>query len=61
LGPEGKGGEDDDSDDHDAISTRQVLAMPGAIRAMQTAGESPLKLLRRHARGDFGAISTTTT
>ena len=34
----------------------RILATPGAINAMKEAGESPLKLLRRHAHGDFGDL-----
>ena len=34
----------------------RILATPGAINAMKEAGESPLKLLRRHAHGDWGEL-----
>jgi hypothetical protein len=34
----------------------RILATPGAINAMREAGESPLKLLRRHAHGDWGDL-----
>ena len=33
-----------------------ILATPGALRVMQEAGESPLRLLKRHAHGDFGNL-----
>jgi hypothetical protein len=34
----------------------RILATPGALRVMQEAGESPLRLLKRHAQGDWGAV-----
>jgi hypothetical protein len=34
----------------------RILATPGAINAMKDAGESPLRLLKRHANGDFGNL-----
>ena len=34
----------------------RILATPGAINAMKEAGESPLKLLRRHVHGDWGDL-----
>ena len=34
----------------------RVLATPGAIRVVKGAGESPLRLLKRHAHGDFGDL-----
>jgi hypothetical protein len=34
----------------------RILATPGALRVMKEAGESPLKLLRRHVHGDFGDL-----
>ena len=34
----------------------RILATPGAITAMKEAGESPLRLLKRHAHGDFGDL-----
>ena len=34
----------------------RILATPGALRAMQEAEESPLRLLKRHAHGDFGNL-----
>jgi hypothetical protein len=32
------------------------LATPGAINAMKEAGESPLRLLKRHVHEDFGDL-----
>jgi len=34
----------------------RILATPGALRALREAGESPLRLLKRHAHGDFGNL-----
>ena len=34
----------------------RILATPGAINAMKAAGESPLRLLRRHVHGDWGDL-----
>jgi hypothetical protein len=35
----------------------QVVATPGAIAALQEAGQQPLALLRRHQAGDWGDLS----
>jgi hypothetical protein len=34
----------------------RILATPGALRAMEEAGENPLRLLRPHAHGEFGDL-----
>lgn len=34
----------------------QIVATPGAIKALQASGEDPLKFLRRHATGDWGLL-----
>jgi len=34
----------------------QVVATPGALVALQTAGEDALVYLRRHAHGDWGEL-----
>jgi len=34
----------------------RILATPGAINAMREAGESPLRLLKRHVHGDWGDL-----
>ena len=34
----------------------QICATPGAIEAMQEAGQAPLELLQRHQRGDWGQV-----
>lgn len=32
----------------------QTLATPGAIKAMEDAGQHPMDFLRRHVKGDWG-------
>ena len=32
----------------------RLLATPGALRAMEEAGQTPLDFIGRHARGDWG-------
>ncbi|MDP9457823.1 MAG: hypothetical protein M3Q49_12675 [Actinomycetota bacterium] len=34
----------------------RVLATPGALRALSEAGKDPLRLLARHALGDWGEL-----
>ncbi len=34
----------------------QVVATPGALRALEVSGESPLEYLRRHVSGDWGEL-----
>jgi len=34
----------------------QVVATPGALEALQAAGQDPLDLLRRHQSGDWGEV-----
>ena len=34
----------------------QVVATPGALEALEVSGVSPLQLLRRHQRGDWGEV-----
>jgi hypothetical protein len=34
----------------------QVVATPGALAALQEAGQEPLELLRRHQSGDWGEV-----
>lgn len=34
----------------------QVVATPGALHTLEQAGESPLRLLGRHAFGDWGDL-----
>ena len=35
----------------------QVVATPGALDALETAGESAKEFLTRHAQGDWGIVS----
>ena len=34
----------------------RVVATPGALKAMEEAGENPVRLLRRHVHEDFGNL-----
>jgi hypothetical protein len=34
----------------------QTVATPGALKALQTAGQSPAEFLDRHVRGDWGDV-----
>ncbi len=34
----------------------QIVATPGAIQALDEAGEAPLEYLARHAAGDWGEV-----
>ncbi len=38
------------------LSLGRVLATPGALRALSEAGEDPMRLLARHATGDWGDL-----
>ncbi len=38
------------------LSLGRVLATPGALRVLSEAGEDPLRLLARHASGDWGDL-----
>ncbi|MDP9480777.1 MAG: hypothetical protein M3R38_34795 [Actinomycetota bacterium] len=40
------------------LSLGMVLATPGALRALSEAGEDPLRLLARHALGDWGELDS---
>jgi len=33
-----------------------IVATPGALRALEISGESPLEYLRRHVLGDWGEL-----
>ena len=39
------------------FSLGQLAATPGALEALQAAGQSPGEFLRRHAAGDWGEVS----
>ena len=34
----------------------QLVATPGAIEALETAGQNPLEFVSRHLRGDWGTV-----
>ena len=34
----------------------RILATPGALEALREAGEDPLRILSRHASGDWGEL-----
>ena len=53
---EGQQGRQHDNDDTTRFALGRILATPGALRVMQEAGESPLRLLKRHAHGDWGDL-----
>ena len=35
----------------------QVVATPGALQALENAGQEPEEFLNRHDRGDWGEVS----
>lgn len=39
------------------FSLGQTVATPGAIAALEKAGQSPAEFLSRHARGEWGDLS----
>jgi hypothetical protein len=39
------------------FSLGQVVATPGALAALEQAGQNAFELLSRHARGDWGELS----
>lgn len=38
------------------FSLGHILATPGALEALQEAGQTPTEFLKRHARGDWGDV-----
>lgn len=38
------------------FSLGQIVATPGALEALEQAGQSPLEFLTRHVRGDWGDV-----
>jgi hypothetical protein len=40
------------------FSLGRVVATPGALDALQRAGQSPDEFLRRHLKGDWGDLGT---
>jgi hypothetical protein len=39
------------------FSLGQAVATPGALAALEKAGQTPLEFLARHVRGDWGELS----
>lgn len=42
---------------HPLFPLGRVVATPGALRALEQAGQDPVALLGRHAVGDWGQLS----
>ncbi|MHB0957033.1 MAG: hypothetical protein ACYC6N_16715 [Pirellulaceae bacterium] len=42
----------------DSFSLGRVFATPGALRAIEESGQSPADFLCRHARRDWGCVSS---
>ena len=38
------------------FSLGQIVATPGALAALEKAGQTPLEFLSRHVRGDWGEL-----
>ncbi|HBE70396.1 MAG TPA: hypothetical protein DDW52_19780 [Planctomycetaceae bacterium] len=36
------------------FSLGQIVATPGALKALKTSGETPMDFIKRHASGDWG-------
>ncbi len=41
---------------HEKFSLGRIVATPGALEALQRAGQSPWDFLARHTRGDWGEV-----
>ena len=41
---------------HPRFSLGQLVATPGALEALQAAGQSPAEFLARHLRADWGEV-----
>src|SRR5260370_11776308 len=41
---------------HSLFALGQVVAAPGALTALQKAGQQPQEFLARHLQGDWGAL-----
>ena len=41
---------------HEQFPLGRVVATPGALEALQRAGQSPLEFLARHVRADWGEV-----
>lgn len=44
------------SSTHSLFPLGRIVATPGAIKALEDAGDSAFKLLDRHRNGDWGAV-----
>jgi len=44
------------ADSQPKFSLGQLLATPGALEALQRAGQSATEFLQRHVRGDWGEV-----
>ena len=53
MNPQGNGGRPGSTP---LFRLGQVVATPGALEALQAAGQDPLDLLRRHQSGDWGEV-----
>jgi hypothetical protein len=47
-----------ESDRVPSFSLGRLLATPGALRAIEDSGQLPTDFLSRHARGDWGCVSS---
>jgi hypothetical protein len=45
------------STDHPTLSLGRVVATPGALRAFEASGDTPLTFLTRHHHCDWGELS----
>ena len=45
-----------ETDKHVKFPLGQIVATPGALEALQRAGQSPLEFLARHVRADWGEV-----
>ncbi|MGC9395648.1 MAG: hypothetical protein ACP5J4_12420 [Anaerolineae bacterium] len=52
----GKTTEDEDATFKPLFSLGQVVGTPGALNALEEAGQHPLALLARHVTGDWGEL-----
>jgi len=45
------------SDSTSGFTLGRLLATPGALRAIEDSGQTPVEFLSRHMRGDWGCVS----
>jgi hypothetical protein len=43
-------------DQHDTATLGRIVATPGALKALEAAGENRSRFLRRHQHGDWGDL-----